>query len=147
MDPTLRMLFTEAAVGSLTSEERALIITGYHQAIATIRKNITSLGFSACSLADNNVSGTEVNYRSVWARDGSITIVGTIELNDPDIREAQKQTLRTLFSHLARNGQMPANAHRRRTPGPAAWADLFHRQRPQAIIAFQERFPEMISKR
>jgi sucrose-6F-phosphate phosphohydrolase len=109
MDPTLRMLFNEAALGSLTSEERTLITTGYHQAIATIRKNITPLGFSACSLADNEVTGTDVNYRSVWARDGSITIVGTMELNDPDIRAAQKETLRTLFSHLATNGQMPAN--------------------------------------
>jgi sucrose-6F-phosphate phosphohydrolase len=109
MDPTLRILFNEAALGSLTSEERALITTGYHQAIATIRKNITPLGFSACSLADNEVTGTDVNYRSIWARDGSITIVGTMELNDPDIRAAQKETLRTLFSHLAANGQMPAN--------------------------------------
>jgi hypothetical protein len=50
--------------------ERALITTGYNHAVATIRKNITPLGFSACSLADNEVTGTDVNYRSVWARDG-----------------------------------------------------------------------------
>jgi glycogen debranching enzyme len=109
MDPTLRMLFSEAALGSLTSEERALIATGYRHALLTLRKNITPLGFSACSLADNDVTGTDINYRSVWARDGSITIVGTIELNDPDIRAAQKSTLRTLFDHLAPNGQVPAN--------------------------------------
>ena len=109
MDPTLRMLFSEAALGSLTSEERALIATGYRHALLALRKNITPLGFSACSLADNDVTGTDINYRSVWARDGSITIVGTIELNDPDIRAAQKATLRTLFDHLAPNGQMPAN--------------------------------------
>jgi len=109
MDPTLRMLFTEAAVGSLTSQERSLITAGYHQAIATIRKNITPLGFSACSLDDNEVTGTDVNYRSVWARDGAITIIGTMELNDADIRAAQKETLRTLFTHLAANGQVPAN--------------------------------------
>ncbi len=109
MDPTLRMLFNEAALGSLTSEERDLIITGYRQALIAIRKNITPLGFSACSLADNEVTGTDVNYRSVWARDGAITIVGTIELNDPDIRIAQKETLRTIFTHLAANGQVPAN--------------------------------------
>jgi sucrose-6F-phosphate phosphohydrolase len=109
MDPTLRRLFDEAALGSLTSEERDLIATGYRHALAVIRKNITPLGFSACSLTDNEVTGTDVNYRSVWARDGSITIVGTIELDDPDIRAAQKETLRTLFSHLAANGQVPAN--------------------------------------
>jgi sucrose-6F-phosphate phosphohydrolase len=109
MDPTLRMLVGEAALGSLTSEERDLIATGYRHALGALRKNITPLGFSACSLADNEVTGTDVNYRSVWARDGSIAIVGTIELDAPDIRAAQKTTLRTLFDHLAPNGQMPAN--------------------------------------
>src|SRR4029077_12047168 len=67
MDPTLRMLFSEAALGSLTSDERALIATGYRYALLALRKNITPLGFSACSLADNEVTGTDINYRSVWA--------------------------------------------------------------------------------
>lgn len=109
MDPTLRMLFSEAALGSLTSQERELIITGYRHALVTIRKNITPLGFSACSLTDNEVVGTDINYRSVWARDGAMTIVGTVELSDPAIRKAQKDTLRTLFDRLAPNGQVPAN--------------------------------------
>lgn len=109
MDPTLRMLFTESALGTLTSVERALIATGYREALNVVRKNITPLGFSACSLADNEVTGTDANYRSVWARDGSITTIETMELDDPDIRAAQKATLRTLFDHLAPNGQMPAN--------------------------------------
>ena len=109
MDPTLRMLFTESALGTLTSVERVLIATGYREALSVVRKNITALGFSACSLADNDVTGTDANYRSVWARDGSITIIGTIELDDSEIRGAQKATLRTLFDHLAPNGQMPAN--------------------------------------
>ncbi|MFA6545913.1 MAG: HAD-IIB family hydrolase, partial [Limisphaerales bacterium] len=92
MDPTLRMLFSEAALGTLTSAERELITTGYRHALIAIRKNLTPLGFSACSLADNEVTGTDVNYRSVWARDGSITIIGTIGLDDPDIRAAQAAT-------------------------------------------------------
>ncbi len=109
MDPTLRMLFTEAALGTLTSGERQLICTGYDQALAALRKNITPIGFSACSLDDNEVTGTDVNYRSVWARDGSITLISTIELEDPHIRAAQKQTLRTLLDHVSPNGQVPAN--------------------------------------
>jgi len=109
MNPTMRMLFTEAALGTLTSEERQLIYTGYEQAIVALRKNITPLGFSACSLEDNEVTGTDVNYRSVWARDGSITIISTMELDDPQIRAAQKQTLRTLLDHVSPNGQIPAN--------------------------------------
>ncbi|MDX1952311.1 MAG: HAD-IIB family hydrolase, partial [Verrucomicrobiota bacterium] len=111
MDPTLRMLFADASLGSLTSPERELITTGYEKALIALRKNITPMGFSACSLEDNEVIGTDVNYRSVWARDGSITIVATAELSDPDIRAAQKATLCTLFSHLSRTGQIPANVH------------------------------------
>jgi sucrose-6F-phosphate phosphohydrolase len=109
MDPTLRMLFTEAALGTLTSGERQLIGNGYDQALVALRKNITPLGFSACSLDDNEVTGTDVNYRSVWARDGSITLISTIELEDPHVRAAQKQTLRTLLDHISPNGQVPAN--------------------------------------
>jgi len=108
MDPTLRMLFTEAALGTLTSEERQLICTGYDQALVTLRKNITPLGFSACSLEDNEVTGVDANYRSVWARDGAITLISTIELEDPQIRATQKQTLRTMLDHISPNGQVPA---------------------------------------
>ncbi len=109
MDPTLRMLFAADALGSLSSDERHLISEGYSKALVALRKNITPLGFSACSLDDNEVTGTDVNYRSVWARDGGITIVSTIDLDDPDVRHAQKMTLRTLFDHISPNGQIPAN--------------------------------------
>jgi glycogen debranching enzyme len=71
-------------------------------------KNITPLGFSACSLADNDVTGTDANYPGVWARDGPSRSSGPSTTN-PDIRTAQKATLRTLFDHLAPNGQIPAN--------------------------------------
>lgn len=109
MDPTLRMLFTESALGSLRSDERRLIAEGYREALSTIRRNITPHGFTACSLADNEVTGTDVNYRSVWARDGAITIIGTLELEDAEIRQAQKQTLMTLLDRIAPNGQIPSN--------------------------------------
>lgn len=109
VDPTLRMLFSETSLGSLTTPERNLITTGYEKALIALRKNITPIGFSACSLEDNEVTGTDVNYRSVWARDGAITIVATADLEDADIRAAQKATLRTLFDHLSPNGQVPAN--------------------------------------
>lgn len=109
MDSTLRMLFSEAALGSLTTGERQLIITAYERALRALRKNVTPLGFSACSLHDNEVTGTDVNYRSVWARDGAITIVGSIESTDPDIQAAHRSTLCTLFDHLSPNGQVPTN--------------------------------------
>lgn len=109
IDPSLRRLFDAPSLGSLTSRERKLIYTGFEQALIAVRKNITPLGFSACSLEDNEVVGTDINYRSVWARDGAFTLAATIGLDNPDIREAQRNTLRTLFDNIAANGQMPAN--------------------------------------
>ncbi|GEM_PF-96782 len=109
IDPTLKMLVGEAALGTLTSQERHLIAEGYRHALLALRKTISPLGFCACSLQDNEVTGVDINYRSVWARDGSIVIIGTVGLDDPDIRMAQEATLRTLFDRLAPNGQMPAN--------------------------------------
>lgn len=109
IDPSLRRLFDAQSLGSLTSQQRKLIYTGFQHALMALRKNITPLGFSACSLEDNEVTGTDINYRSVWARDGAFTLAATIGLEDADIRQAQKNTLRTLFDNIAANGQVPAN--------------------------------------
>jgi sucrose-6-phosphatase len=103
------MLFAPESLRTLSGGERELIMTGYARALDALRRNITPLGFSACSLADNTVTGIDVNYRSVWARDGCFTVVQTIEMEDPDIREAQKRTLLTLLAAIAPNGQVPAN--------------------------------------
>jgi sucrose-6F-phosphate phosphohydrolase len=103
------MLFGAEAFRTLGEDERALIATGYERALEALRRNITPLGFSACSLADNTVTGTDANYRSVWARDGCFTVVQTIEMDDPDLRAAQRATLRTLLDAVAPNGQVPAN--------------------------------------
>jgi sucrose-6-phosphatase len=103
------MLFGPEAFRTLNADDRGLIATGYEQALIALRKNITPLGFSACSLTDNTVTGTDANYRSVWARDGCFTVVQTIEMDDPDLRGAQLATLRTLLDAIAPNGQVPAN--------------------------------------
>jgi len=103
------MLFGPEAFRSLRPEDRQLIAEGYKHALIALRKNITPLGFSACSLTDNTVTGTDANYRSVWARDGCFTLIQTIEMEDADLREAQRQTLRTLLEAIAPNGQVPAN--------------------------------------
>ena len=92
------------------NEKIALIREGYEKAIVALKKNITPLGFSACSIADNITNGTDVNYHSVWARDGAITIIGSLPLiNDKEIHQCQRQTLITLFEHISRNGQIPSN--------------------------------------
>lgn len=87
-----------------------LILKGYEEAVKTIRKNITPMGFSACSLNDNLSSGTDSNYRSVWGRDGSIAITGTIPLiKEKDIYDCQLNTLKTLLKHVSLAGQIPSN--------------------------------------
>tara|TARA_R110000868_G_scaffold144150_2_gene362967 strand:- start:45643 stop:47727 length:2085 start_codon:yes stop_codon:yes gene_type:complete len=91
-------------------EKIALIRKGYDKAVEALRKNITPLGFSACSINDNIPNGTDENYHSVWARDGAITVIGSLPLiHDKEIHQCQRQTLLTLFEHISRNGQVPSN--------------------------------------
>jgi sucrose-6-phosphatase len=103
------MLFTGTRLGSLTEREKAFVATAYEKALVALRKNITPLGFSACSLADNTVTGTDANYRSVWARDGAITVWSTLHIEDEDVRAAQVRTLETLLRAVSPTGQIPAN--------------------------------------
>jgi sucrose-6F-phosphate phosphohydrolase len=107
--PGFKMLFAGTKLGSLTAKERDFLGIAYEQALVALKKNITPLGFSACSLTDNTVTGTDANYRSVWARDGAITIWNTIHVDDEEVRAAQLQTFETLLNATTPNGQIPAN--------------------------------------
>jgi sucrose-6F-phosphate phosphohydrolase len=95
----------------LTEEQFELIRQGYHKAIEALKKTITPLGFSACSLGDNETNGTDENYYSVWARDGAIALLGSLPLltQDEEIHQCQRQTLITLLNNISPNGQLPAN--------------------------------------
>lgn len=104
-----RILFDPSEYSELTSEDQAILKQGYERAIDALRRNITAKGFSACSLKDNRVYGTDSNYRSVWARDGAKSIVWSLDLEDEDIRSCQVQTFRTILDHQAPAGQLPAN--------------------------------------
>lgn len=105
----LRLLFHNA-FPAFTGEDREFLRTAYDRALVALRKNITPLGFSACSLADNSVTGTDANYRSVWARDGAFTVVHTLDLiDDPEIRACQRATLATLLDAITPSGLIPAN--------------------------------------
>lgn len=103
------ILFDPSDYRELTSEEQALLQHGYQRAKEALERNITPKGFSACSLEDNQVYGTDANYRSVWARDGAKATIWTLDLDDPEIRDCQFQTLRTILSHQAPAGQLPAH--------------------------------------
>jgi len=97
--------------GPLTADQFGLIRQGYHKAIEALKKTITPLGFSACSLSDNDTIGTDENYYSVWARDGAIALIGSLPLltQDEELHQCQRQTLITLLSNVSPNGQLPAN--------------------------------------
>lgn len=109
LEPGFRMLFTDTKLGSLSEKERVFLSTAYEKALLALKKNITPLGFSACSLTDNSVTGTDINYRSVWARDGAITVWNTLHIDDDEVRAAQVATLETLLNATTPNGQIPAN--------------------------------------
>jgi sucrose-6F-phosphate phosphohydrolase len=109
LEPGFRLLFAGTRLGCLTENERAFLATAYERALAALRRTITPLGFAACSLDDNTVTGTDINYRSVWARDGAFTVTYTLHLADPDIRAAQAATLETLLRAATPEGQLPAN--------------------------------------
>jgi len=103
-----RVLFEPEEYRDLSPDELALLQLAYRKAIDALRKNLTPKGFSACSLKDNQVYGTDANYRAVWARDGCKSIIWSIDLEDDDIRQCQAATLRTLLSHQAPSGQIPS---------------------------------------
>ena len=109
MEPGFRMLFGDSHLGVLSEPDREFLRLAYDKALVVLRKNITPLGFTACSLADNVSTGTDANYRSVWARDGAITIWCTLHLAADDIRAAQVATLETLLRAVSPNGQVPSN--------------------------------------
>jgi hypothetical protein len=102
-----RILFRPSEYRELSETEQSLLQLGYQKAIDALRRTITPKGFSACSLADNTVYGTDANYRAVWARDGGKVIAWTLDLDDEDIRACQVATLRTVLDRQAPAGQIP----------------------------------------
>ncbi|MDA3963858.1 MAG: HAD-IIB family hydrolase [Planctomycetota bacterium] len=108
-DEEMTLLFAQQYQQHLTPAQIELIRDGYVHAIDAIRRNITPIGFSACSLDDNEVTGTDVNYRSVWGRDGAITLINTLCVNDPAITACAKRTLQTLLGAVTDAGLVPAN--------------------------------------
>lgn len=109
MHPDTLRLISGENVSDVGDADLEYLKLAYKKAVEGLRKNVTPMGFSACSLEDNVTEGTDENYRSVWGRDGSITVIGSLKLDDPDIRDCQQATLRTLLDHLSLTGQVPSN--------------------------------------
>ena len=106
---TKRILFDPSDYRELSAEEQALLQLAYQRGVDALKRNITPKGFSACSLVDNVVSGTDANYRSVWARDGAKTVIWSLDLADEEIQACQEATLRTILDRQAPAGQLPAH--------------------------------------
>lgn len=109
LEPQLRQFLRQEDQRSLNGKEAKYVQMGYKKAVEGLRKCITPMGFAACAPEENNSSGTDANYRSVWARDGCITVLGSLSLDAPDIRVCQKATLSTLLDHVSVTGLTPAN--------------------------------------
>ncbi|MCC5806637.1 MAG: HAD-IIB family hydrolase [Opitutales bacterium] len=109
-EPEIQHLFDEQETPQgLSPNQRDFLKIAYEKAVDGLRRNITPVGFSACSIPDNETRGTDANYHSVWARDGSIALIGSLCLDDEDFRACQLATLRTLLDHTSLTGQIPAN--------------------------------------
>jgi len=91
--------------------EREFLETAYQKALEALDRCVTPAGFSACSISDNDVTGTDENYNSVWGRDGPMAITGSLAVAGDRYRDCQRATLRTLLDHLAPNGQVPSHVH------------------------------------
>jgi len=96
-------------LGRATAAAPDVCETAFEAAIESLRRNVIDLGFTAASIADNPLSAQDANYASVWARDGIITGLWTLCLDDPELLEAFGKTLRLLAKHQAPSGQIPAN--------------------------------------
>jgi len=103
---SLQHFMEEESPDGVDADDLAFLRTAYGKAVDGLRRNITPVGFSACSLEDNETRGTDANYRSVWARDGSIALIGALTLQREDFTECARHTL---LDHVSPPGQIPAN--------------------------------------
>lgn len=83
--------------------------TAFAAARETLRRNTSELGITAASPTDNLLDSHDANYAAVWARDGVITGLWTLCLDDPDLLDAFRRTVRVLAKHQTLSGQIPSN--------------------------------------
>jgi sucrose-6-phosphatase len=94
---------------AIPTHPRDLAGEALERAVDSLRRNITSMGFSAASLADNRLTRDDSNYFSVWSRDGIITGIWSLSLNDPDLTVCFQRTLELMAEHQTPIGQIPSN--------------------------------------
>lgn len=108
-DTELVRLFEARSLRLLDSTQQALIDTAYDRALGALRRCVTPIGFTACSMDDNESTGVDENYNSVWARDGAITVICACKVHDEQLMHCSRRTIETLIKHMTPLGQIPAN--------------------------------------
>ena len=108
-DGILVALDDTSLFGRTAGAASELCDTAFDAARDTLARNVTPLGFTAASLADNPLNSYDANYAAVWARDGVITGLWTLCLDDPRLIEAFRATIRALARHQAPSGLIPSN--------------------------------------
>jgi len=96
-------------LGRAAATATGIVEAGFAAAVDTLRRNVHDLGFTAASLADNPLGIQDANYAAVWARDGVITGLWTLCLDDPEFIGAFERTMRLLAKHQTPTGQIPSN--------------------------------------
>ena len=92
-----------------SARPRDLTKEALERAVDSLRRNITPMGFSAASQVDNKSTKEDSNYFSVWSRDGIMTGLWSLSLNDPELTECFRRTLELMAEHQTPIGQIPAN--------------------------------------
>ena len=80
----------------------------FEHARLSLLRNVTPLGFTAASLSDNVLMDHDANYAAVWARDGIMSGLWAMALDDPGLDATFRRTLEVLGAHQTPAGQIPA---------------------------------------
>jgi glycogen debranching enzyme len=108
-DAVIASLEENQLLGRATSAATDICDIGFEAALESLKRNLSELGFTAASIADNPLGVQDANYAAVWARDGVITGLWTLCLDDPELVAAFERTLRALARHQTPAGQIPSN--------------------------------------
>ena len=82
-----------------------LIDEAFEKARQAVRMNTTERGSSACSMQHKEDPGS--NYRSVWARDSSMTLMWVLPLDDAELTGCGRRSLETILGAQTRDGHLP----------------------------------------
>ena len=79
-----------------------LVDEAFAKARQVLRMDVTERGFSACSVQHDE--DPDSNYRSVWARDSSMTLMWALPLEDAEPTKCGRQSLETILGAQIRDG-------------------------------------------